>query len=339
MSLSSKSSAADSDHMLRTKIRPLRGKSTLKALAIVGVDLSLYLASVSLAVARANSWQGIVFGILAGVGIGTLFLVGHDACHGSFTSSSILNAYIGRIVFLPSLTPFSSWEAEHNHVHHQYTNLKTRDYVWAPFSKAEFDRLPGWRRTLEKVYRSVPGVGLYYGVEIWWRHLFFPKGAAERAHFADSILCASVAACGIAAVSVGYGWKALVTGIAIPFVVWNWLMGWAVFEHHTHPSVPWFNDETKWRAERTQSKCTAHVVLPRALDVLFHEIFHHTAHHLDVTIPLYRLRLAQSAVESASGALIVYRWTPRKFLQHLRHCRLYDFEKQRWLDFDGVPSA
>jgi omega-6 fatty acid desaturase (delta-12 desaturase) len=339
MSSFSKLCAPDSDRVLRQQLRPLRGKSTGWALTIVGIDLTCYLACVAIAIRNANSWVGVVFGALAGVGTGALFLVGHDACHGSFTKSPRLNAWLGRIVFLPSLTPFSSSETGHNHTHHQYTNLKTRDYVWAPFSKAEYDRLPAWRRTLERIYRSAPGVGLYYAIEIWWKHLFCPGGVATRKQAADITLCVSVAACAIAVVGSGYGWKAMVTGLAFPFAIWNWLMGWAIFEHHTHPSVPWFDDERKWRAGRTQSMFTVHMVLPRPLDVLFHEIFHHTAHHLDVTIPLYRLRRAQSAVEAASGGgLIVEHWTPMRFIERLRHCRLYDFENQLWLDFDGTPS-
>lgn len=100
-------------------------------------------------------------------------------------------------------------------------------------------------------------------------------------------------------------------------------MGQDIFEHHTHPSVPWFDDERKWRAERTRSMFTVHTVLARPLDVPFHEVFHHTADHRDVTIPLYRLRRAQSAVKAVSGGgLIVEHWTPIRFVKHLRHCRL-----------------
>ena len=338
MSSSSKLSAADSDRRLRDQIRPLRGKSTVRALAIAAIDVSFYIISFTMAVRHADSWLGVAFGLLTAVATGTLFVVGHDACHGSFTGSPILNAWIGRIVFLPSLTPFSPWDTVHNQTHHPYTNLKTYDYVWAPFSKAEFDRLPAWRRGLERIYRSVPGVGLYYWVEIWCRHLLFPRNA-NGIQLADSALCASVAACAIAAVGFGCGWRGLATGIGIPFLVWNWMIGWAIFEQHTHPAVPWFADETRWRAERSQSRCTVHIVLPGPLDFLFHHVFHHTAHHLDVTIPLYRLRRAQEAVEAiADKGLVVYSWSPQTFVKHVRHCRLYDFENQRWLDFDGAPS-
>jgi omega-6 fatty acid desaturase (delta-12 desaturase) len=176
-----------------------------------------------------------------------LFIVGHDACHGSFTASRTLNAWIGRVAFLPSLTPFRTWELGHNQTHHVYTNLKPLDYVWAPFSKTEFDRLPRRRHWLERAYRTAPGVGIYYALEIWWRRLFFPRG---RRYWRDCSLCAAYGIA-LSASAIALGWRAWLVGVVWPFVCWNWLMGWAIFEHHTHPT-PWFDDEAAWRAAGAQ---------------------------------------------------------------------------------------
>jgi omega-6 fatty acid desaturase (delta-12 desaturase) len=135
------------------------------------------------------------------------------------------------------------------------------------------------------------------------------------------------------------GWIAAIAAGLWPFAVWNWLMGWAIFEHHTHPRVPWFRDEQEWRAAQAQTRCTVHIVLPPAMDFLLHRIMQHTAHHLDVTVPLYRLREAQNTVETATAEVIVYRWSPLSFIRHLRICRLYDYERHQWLDFNGEPSS
>jgi omega-6 fatty acid desaturase (delta-12 desaturase) len=340
MSCSSRLSGHELDLALRETLRPHRVRSTAWGVGIAALDLSLYLTFGALALRYANTWVGVFFGLLAGIAVGMLFLTGHDACHGSLTSSPTLNAWLGRIVFLPSLTPFSMWDAEHNRTHHRYTNLKTRDYVWAPFSKEEYEQLPAWRRALEGLYRSIAGVGLYYAIEIWWRKLLFPKSFERHVEVVDCILCVGAGGCAIAAVGYGYGWRGVLVGLAVPFVVWTQVMGWAIFEHHTHPAVPWYDDEQRWRTERAQSRCAVHIVLPPPVDAVFHAIFQHTAHHLDVTIPLYRLRSAQHEAELASsGEVVVYRWTPWTFARHLRQCRLYDFKAQRWLDFDGTPSC
>ena len=268
----------------------------------------MYAACLYGAMASHNAAVALLFGTLAGVSIAMLFVVGHDACHGSFTSNRTLNDF-GRLAFLPSLTPFCAWDLEHNRSHHVYTNLKHRDLIWAPFSKAEYDALPWWRRMLEHCYRTPPGVGLYYGVEIWSKWLIVPRRIGRQSDFWIRYLTPGL----IAGASV-WGWQATIAGVIWPFLCWNWLMGWAIFDHHTHPDVPWFDDEAEWRAAQAQSRCTVHLILPRAMDVLLHHIMQHTAHHLDVTIPLYNLRGAQQAVEAAGSGLVVYRWT----LAHLR---------------------
>ena len=88
------------------------------------------------------SWYGKVFcAVLNAIAISRLFIVGHDACHGSLTDSKSLNAWIARIGFLPSWTPYTTWEFTHNRVHHAWTELKGKDNSYPPFSKSEYDRL------------------------------------------------------------------------------------------------------------------------------------------------------------------------------------------------------
>ena len=320
---------------LRACLRPMRAKRNGLALAIFLFDLLLYATFLFRALSAPGWPAGTLYGLLAGVAIAMLFVVGHDACHGSYTGNRTLNHWIGRLAFLPSLTPFRAWEIGHNQTHHVYTNLKPLDYVWMPYSKTEFDCLPRWRRALERCYRTPPGVGLYYAVEIWARRLLLAKSPAC---LADRCLCLSYAAA-LTCIAVRFGWRAWLTGVLWPLVCWNWAMGWAIFEHHTHPRLRWFDDERAWRAAGAQLSCTVHAVLPRPLDALLHFIMQHTAHHLDVTIPLYQLRRAQAALEAESSRIVVYRWTPFTFFRHLRVCKLYDFDRQVWVGFDGKIHA
>ena len=47
----------------------------------------------------------ILGSVLATIAIIRLFIIGHDACHGSLTDHDLLNRVLGRIAFLPSLMP------------------------------------------------------------------------------------------------------------------------------------------------------------------------------------------------------------------------------------------
>ncbi len=158
--------------------------------------------------------------------IGRLFIIGHDACHQSLTPHRELNKVLGRIAFLPSLTPYSLWDTGHNVVHHGYTNLKGVDFVWTPLTAAEFEALSPMQRLLERAYRSGWAPGLYYMIEIWWKREFFPNKThmptRRPIFFKDSLLvtvfgvlwiAAIVAAAVLTEQSVGLS---LLLGFAVP---------------------------------------------------------------------------------------------------------------------------
>src|SRR5215470_1638874 len=133
---------------------PFRTKHSGRAARIVVTDVLVY-ASLVLAIHHIAITSVRAFlAVIAGVFTARLFIIGHDACHGSFLSNARMNRIVARLVFLPSLTPYSLWELGHNVAHHGFPNLKGRDYVWTPFSKDEFDALAQWRKWLEKIYRS-----------------------------------------------------------------------------------------------------------------------------------------------------------------------------------------
>jgi omega-6 fatty acid desaturase (delta-12 desaturase) len=222
----------------------------------------------------------------------------------------------------------------HNRVHHSFTNLKGIDFIWIPFSAEEFRALPGWRRGIERFYRSVPGFGLYYLVEIWWKYLS-PKGiqalkGRRPVYYVDVALVVIFLGLQIAAAPGAVFWTTLG-----PFLVWNWCMGFIIYNHHTHPSVRFFQRRSEWRFLEGQVLGTVHVVFPRPAGFVLNHIMEHTAHHLDVNIPCYRLRAAQDFLERRLAAgLLIERWSAGRFLRTLQTCQLYDFGRHRWMRFD-----
>jgi omega-6 fatty acid desaturase (delta-12 desaturase) len=279
-----------------------------------------------------------------------LFLIGHDACHGSFFRHRTLNQLLGRLAFLPSLTAFSLWDVGHNLAHHGFNNLKGRDQVWTPFSKTEFDSLPGHRRVLEHVYRSGIGCGAYYLLELWWKKLYFPSrreiGSARLEYRLDSLLVTVGALLWLGAVArvaltTGQSFVLLaVVAVIAPFLLWNTIMGFVVFLHHTHPQIAWFQRRQEWRRRRAYVMATANVRLPLGLDRLLHNIMEHHAHHLNTRIPMWRLRAAQRLLrERNAGQIQSYRLGWKNYRDSVRCCKLYDFASHSWLDFNGAVTS
>ena len=202
------------------------------------------------------------------------------------------------------MTAFSLWDVGHNVAHHGFNNLKGRDQVWAPLSKEEYDALPGYRKALERIYRSGAGWGLYYFVELWWKKLYFATkrqiGSTRAKYKWDSALVTVGMAGWVAVVAlVAYEteqsfWLLLLLGVVVPFAIWNVIMGFVVFVHHTHPNIAWFTKRAEWQRYRAYLTATVHVRFPFGIDRLMHNIMEHNAHHLNPRIPMYTLRAAQS---------------------------------------------
>jgi omega-6 fatty acid desaturase (delta-12 desaturase) len=320
----------------------------LPALVLL-LDIALFAVGTLLVLMVDSLWAKLLGSFTVTVAIVRLFLVGHDACHGSFFSNARLNAIAGRIAFLPSLTAYSLWETGHNTAHHGFNNLKGRDQVWAPFSKEEFDALPPVRRALERWYRSGLGWGAYYLIEMWWKKLFFATkkeiGSSRRRYKLDSLLVtlfaiAWVALVAAAARMTGQSFALLATlAVVVPFLIWNGVIGFVVFVHHTSPRIAWFVSRQEWQRNRAYLTSTACVRFPFGLDRVLHNIMEHNAHHLNPGIPMFTLRAAQQVLRDKFPELCDYVITRRSYMDVVRRCKLYDFANHQWLDFDGNVTA
>jgi omega-6 fatty acid desaturase (delta-12 desaturase) len=329
-----------------------RVRSTIKGTSLFLAVLVFYVAFFWIALV-VHSWAAkFLLGWLIGLSFSVLFVIGHDACHDSLTPYGALNSVMARIAFLPSLHPYCTWELGHNRLHHGWTNLKGVDYVYTPFSKAEFDALPPVRRFMERVYRTVPGAGLFYLIEIWWRHLILPRPEDwpklnKRTYAFDIVLVTLFLALeiGLAVFAGNAGSTAeriysVFCLVIVPYLFWNWVMAFVTLQHHTHPNVAWFDTKEEWNFFNGQIRGTVHLTLPRPIELLFQNILEHTAHHVDPKIPLYNLTVSQKKLEHEfTEDITVQKGSIAQFRDSLRLCQLYDYRQHRWLKFDGTPST
>ena len=232
---------------LREWLIPLSTRTTAWALVLLAFDYGLLMAAFTGTVLLEAAWAKLLCGLAAGFVTGRLFIIGHDACHQSLTPHRGLNRWLGRIAFLPSLTPYSLWDVGHNVVHHGYTNLKGVDFVWAPLTREEYAALPPLQRALNRLYRSGWAPGLYYFIEIWWKKMYFPNREqmpTRRPIFVkDGLLVSAFAllwAGGLVAGALAAEQSValvLAAGFALPFLFWNSMIGFVVYVHHTHVKV------------------------------------------------------------------------------------------------------
>jgi acyl-lipid omega-6 desaturase (Delta-12 desaturase) len=335
---------------IRQWLLSLSTRTTSYPLVLLAFDYALLLSALAGAVLLDAWWARLLCGMAAGFVIGRLFVIGHDACHQSLTPHRRLNQWLGRIAFLPSLTPYSLWEVGHNVVHHGYTNLKGFDFVWAPCTAQEFAALTPTRRLLDRVYRSGWAPGLYYMIEMWWKRMFFPSRTQmptrRRVFFLDNLLVSAFGLVWLAALAFIAGatgqdlLPVLVTGFVVPFLCWCAMIGFVVYVHHTHTEVQWHAERAAWSRAQPFVSTTVHLTFPFGIGSAMHHIMEHTAHHVDMSIPLYRLKGAQSTLEHMlPGRIVVQPFSWRWYFDTARRCKLYDFERGCWTDYAGEATS
>lgn len=328
---------------LREALQPFTKKSVFLPLLWMFLDWLMFLGGVALALSNNNFLIQTVASIFTALFMARLFIIGHDACHQALTPNRTLNRIIGRMAFLPTLTPYSLWEIGHNMAHHGYSNLKGKDSVWVPFSPEEYLALPRSRQRMERLYRSGFGHGFYYFIELWWKKLYFPAtseiGGQRPIFFKDGLLVTFFSMIWIGSICFislsldKFLLNSLFFGFIFPFFLWNTLMGFVIFVHHTDPDVKWYDEPQKWASQTPYLTATVHMNVP-VLGALLHNIMEHPAHHLDMSIPFYHLRKAQQRLSSIAGPWMVEKaLTWDSYWLCVRKCKTFDYSKSCWCDF------
>lgn len=331
---------------------PADRRSLSRGLTIFATYSVLYFVTLLAAVAPTLILLNIGAGIANGIFIAMLFIIGHDCCHNALVPGRRWNLWIGRLSFLPVVHSVSLWRVAHNQHHHSRTNLKGVDPVWTPMSPQEYAATSPARRLLERVYRSAWGPILYYHFDIWLPLMVLPLSSATRGqwkrHLPDTFFvlvgfAATIAFIGVLGATVSPErplWLTLTLGWAIPFAVWSYFAAFTVYLNHTHPEIPWFDNEREWSVYNSCVLGTAHVKLPVDILPLYTDVMAHPAHHAQVSTPVYALPDEQAALKASTGGdTKEYMLTVDEYRRIVKACKLFDYDRMCWTDFAGNPTG
>ncbi len=292
----------------------------------------------------------LVASLVAGMKLASLSTLAHDAAHNALTASRALNKALSVLAFTPGLFNYRLWVYDHHVLHHPKANGPHAD-SYRPLSLAQYQALSSWRRAWERFVRSPNPLafGLYYIFQRWSLVKLLPSATLPAQVRREAWRYAGLIGVYVAVLLVSLACRAdgnwlrfgldVTLALVLPFFVFQSLMAWALYVNHTHPDVPWFDTEERRVEVSNAANITVHVQLPRPVAALLHYFLEHPAHHVLPSIPCYRLWDAQIKLNELMGSrAIIVPASPKNLLATMRRCKLYDYEKQQWLDFDGKPT-
>jgi len=232
----------------------------------------------------------------------SMFVVGHDCGHGSFSDSKSLNYIVGHLAHTPILVPFHSWRISHA-THHANTGNIDKDMAFVAIPESYYLSTK-YKITWFMRFYFYPfgGWALYLigadleNTHLWYSSSIFPKG--EREHVATSLVLFYSFIAWLFHLGSNYGWTLLVRYYVIPYFVFGAWIAIVTHLHHTHPEVPWYRGD-EWNYVRG-----ALGTIDRnygMIENLHHNIGTHVVHHLFSKIPHYNLLEATEHVKPLLG--------------------------------------
>lgn len=311
-----------------------REVDSLKALFHLVLTLAAYFGcGLSALLNLQTLWVAAPFAAVTSIMAVRLYMLQHDCLHRCFLRPKWLNDVIGIALSPFTLTPF--YVGRYNHVqHHGHVgDLDHRDtFEINVLTLTEYRALPWRRRMLYRLYRhplTLLIIGPFVVYAIFNR---FPKNTRAQGFVGDVFLHnAFILALGIGIFAVArwegiWMWAASVylsasLGAIIPYV------------EHNFETVHWGR-----RPELTHEMASLHGSAVLDFGNVFHfltaNIGFHDLHHLNPTIPSYRLKTCHAALE-AEGLIQSTKIGWGQALQSFRW-KLWDEDSGRMVTFAAV---
>jgi omega-6 fatty acid desaturase (delta-12 desaturase) len=300
--------------------------------------------------APAIGWK-ILASVLLGIRLTSMYTLAHDASHRTLFASRGWNWIAALALGVPSVQNYRMWTHDHNHVHHPRTNGDHFDF-YRPFSKAEYDALSPLQQLAERLCRAPNVFGLFvYWLVRWIPTRVWPNVRTPQEQRGVSMAYAvplllfhggmvaflALVAPRIAPIDAG---TAVLLGWLGPLMLHFWISSATLYLMHTHPNIPWFKGDIARSGDYAPELCSTVLTTPDWFSKMVNNVYCHAAHHAHHGIPSYLLLPAQKRMNALLGnRLVVEPLSLLSMLRTLRTCKLYDFERHQWTDFDGLPTA
>ncbi len=287
---------------LKPYTRPIVWRSILQiATTFLPFFLLIYLSARVL----EHHWAwSVPLNVLAGLFLVRIFILQHDAGHGSFFPHRLANNALGFACSILTMVPYAAWQYTHAIHHSTSSNLDKRGVgdVYTMTLQEYLDATPR-QRLRYRIFRHPLAMYLLGPFVVFMVGYRIPMGISRR----KSVLFRSVMltnlgiALYIAAIVLLFGWKA-VWLVYLPVQYVASAVGLFLFYvQHQFEDSYWERDP-RWEFLRAGLEGASYLRLPRVLQWLTGNIGFHHVHHLAPRIPNYLLEKAYRDVPALQMA-------------------------------------
>lgn len=228
-----------------------------------------------------------------------IFILQHDAGHGSFFKNPRANDVLGFVSGVLTLTPYGYWQHAHARHHATSGNLDKRGVgdIYTMTTEEYLAATP-WQRFSYRVYRNPFVMFLIGPVWVFMLSYRLPLGyGSDKPKVRASVWWTNLALAGLVAlVFAVFGWKAFLL-VYLPVQYFAAMIGIFLFYvQHQFEDAYWEHDP-RWEYLKAAMEGSTYLKLPPLLQWLTGNIGLHHVHHLAPKIPNYRLQEAHDRVD------------------------------------------
>jgi len=263
------------------------------------------------------------------------YILFHDCAHGSLLRSKRGNLWLGRVLAVIVLTPFSRWRHDHAVHHGTSGDLDRRGVGDIPtLTVAEYRARSRGGRLSYRVYRNPvvmfglgPIFAMIIGPRIW--------SSSQRSRLRHSVMLTdAVLLVAFVALGLTLGFGPLLLVWAPPALIAGSAGIWLFYVQHQFEDAYWESSE-QWSYADAALRGSSYLKLPKVLQFFTGNIGLHHVHHLSARVPNYNL-------QRAHDSLPIFREVPVLTLRDgMRSTRLklWDTEGGRLVTFRGARNA
>ncbi len=283
---------------------------------------------------RTSYWLTLALACVAAGFMVRIFIIFHDAGHGSYFASRRANDIVGFITGVLTFTPYLQWRRMHALHHATSGDLDRRGPgdVWT-MTVEEYLGASRWKRLRYRMVRNpfiLFVIGPLYVFLFEYRFPWKASGEKERRgmHLTNLALAAIMLV-----MSLTIGFKAYLL-IQLPVHMIAGAVGmWLFYVQHQFEDVYWERQE-EWDFTRAALAGSSFYRLPKVLQWFTGNIGFHHIHHLSPAIPNYNLERCHNASPIFQEVKPVTLWSGMKALTF----RLWDERQGKLVGFGRLRA-